>query len=94
MLFEFIGMLAICGVGMFFMFFGALGNSMPTVITGAIVFIVGALFVANKLITDVIEVPVETYSMTLSIDNTTLLTIPLTIVVCIATVFGTKRILK
>ena len=87
-------MLAICGIGIFFVAGGALGNSMPTVITGAIIFVFGSAFIANKLITDVLVVTVKTYSVTLSIDSTTLLAVPLTIIICVLTVFGTKLILK
>ena len=77
MLFEFIGMLAVCGVGLFFVFGGMLGSSMPAVIGGAITFAVGVLLIVNKFITDVLAVPVQTFSMTLSIDNTTIITLAL-----------------
>lgn len=94
MLFEFLGILTVCAAGMVFMFFGALGNSMPTLIVGAIIFIIGGIFLAYKVIADVISVPVKTYSMTLSVDNTTLLTIPLTIIICVATVYTVKWMLR
>ena len=75
MLFEFIGMLAVCAVGIFFVFGGMLGSSMPALVGGAITFAIGVLLIVNKFITDVVTVPVKTYSMTLSIDNTTIITL-------------------
>jgi len=75
MLFEFIGMLAVCVVGLVFVFGGMLGSSMPALVGGAITFAVGVLLIVNKFITDVVAVPVQTFSMTLSIDNTTIITL-------------------
>jgi len=80
MLFEFLGMFAVCAVGIFFVLGGMLGSSMPAVIGGTITFAVGIALIMFKFVNDVLAPPVETYSMTLSIDNTTIIALTLTIV--------------
>jgi len=87
LLLQLVGGFAIIAVGVVFMAGGTLGNSMPALLSGATVTAVGVVVIVNKFITDVIAVPVKTYSMTLSIDNTTLLTLLFTIVVCVAAPF-------
>lgn len=94
MLFEFIGMLAICGVGVVVVFFGMLGNSMPAVVTGTVVFFIGVLFTVSKFVNDILAPPVETYSMTLSINNTTIMTIVLSIIVLAIAPYAFRAWLK
>ena len=83
MLFEFIGMFAVCAVGIFFVAGGMLGNSMPTVIGGTVAFFIGVVLIVHKFVNDILAPPVETYSMTLSIDNTTIFTGVLSIIVLV-----------
>jgi len=94
MFFEFLGMFAICGVGLFFVFGGMLGNSMPTVIGGAIVFAVGIALIVFKFINSVLAPPVETYSITLSINNTTVISLTLTIVILVIAPFAIRAWLR
>jgi len=80
MFFEFLGMFAVCAVGIFFVFGGMLGSSMPALVGGTITFAVGIALIMFKFVNSVLAPPVETYSMTLSIDNTTVISLTLTIV--------------
>jgi len=90
MLFEFIGMFAVCAVGIFFVLGGMLGSSMPALVSGTIVFAIGIILIVNKFVTDILVVPVQTFSMTLSIDNTTLISIALSITIFVIS----PRVLK
>ena len=94
MFFEFVGTLAICIVGLVFVFFGLLGSSMPAVIAGTLVFFVGTYFTMSKFTTEIIAPPVETYSLTLSIDNTTIITLTLTIVILIIAPYAMRAWMK
>jgi len=90
MFFEFIGMFAVCAVGIFFVLGGMLGSSMPALVSGTIVFAIGIILIVNKFVTDILVVPVQTFSMTLSIDNTTLISIALSITIFVIS----PRVLK
>lgn len=93
-LLQVVGIAAICGVGFGFGFFGALGNSMPTVIVGFIIFAVGAYMAAAKINASVFGISELTHSITITLDMSIVYNIVTGVVFCIASAYGLRLWLK
>lgn len=91
---QIVGIAAICGVGLAFCFFGALGNSMPVVIVGFIIFSIGAYMAAAKINASVFGISELTHSITITLDMSIVYNIIIGAIFCIASVYGLRAWLK